>query len=58
MLWSIGNKEYIDGIMNKTVYNKILQRNVKQSSGKLGMLPSFIFKEDNDNKHTKEINKL
>ena len=54
----VGNMEYNHGIMNKTVYNKILKKNVKQSAEKLGMLPLFIFQEDNDSKHIAEISKL
>ena len=34
----VGNMEYTNGILNKTVYNKILKKNVKQNAEKLGML--------------------
>ena len=50
--------EYIDGIINKTVYNEVLKKNVEENAQKLGMLPSFIFEKYSDSKHTAEINKL
>lgn len=64
MLWGcmssqgVGTIHFIDGTMDKFVYNNILKQNVKQSAEKMGMMAGFMFQQDNDSKHTAEINKL
>jgi len=53
MSWSgVGNMEFIDGIMTKTVYLDILRRNLQESVRKLELGRRFVFQEDNDPKHT------
>lgn len=63
MLWGcmsakgVGNIQFIDNVMDKFVYNDILRKNVKQSAAKLDMLPTYMFQQDNDPKHTADLNK-
>ena len=53
MSWSgVGNVEFIDGIMTKTVNLDILRRNPQESVRKLELERRFVFQEDNDPKHT------
>ena len=54
----VGTIQFIDGTMDKHVYNNILKNNVKQSALKMGMPANYMFQQDNDSKHTAEINKL
>ena len=53
MAWSgVGNFEFVDGIMIKDIYIGILQRNLPDSVGKLGLGRRYTFLEDNDPKLT------
>lgn len=47
----IGNLVFIDGIMNKEGYLKILKENLKQSAAKMGIASTFKLYQDNDPKH-------
>ena len=47
----VGNLVFIDGIMDRFVYKKILEDNVLQSAVKLGIIDEFYFQQDNDPKH-------
>jgi len=51
----VGNFEFIDGIMDKYVYQGLLERNLKESVQKLHLGRRFIFQEDNDPKHTSKL---
>ena len=53
-----GNMQFIDGIMGMTVYFEILTKNIKQSAGKLGVLSTYVFQQDNDPKHKADIIKI
>ncbi|GFX88982.1 transposable element Tc1 transposase [Trichonephila clavipes] len=48
----VGKLVFIDGIMHKMAYLNILQNNLKESADNLGLGSNFIFKQDNDPKHT------
>lgn len=53
MSWSgVGDIEFIDGIMNKEVYQGILERKLSSSVRKSGLQRRFIFQKDGDPKHT------
>jgi transposase len=58
MIWGcvsyngVGNLEFIDGIMDKVAYKRILVENLESSREKLGLPSDFIFQQDNDPKHT------
>ena len=52
-----GNFHCIDGNLDQLGYNNILKANVKQSAAKLGLGRNFIFQQDNDPKHTAQINR-
>ncbi|KAJ4427525.1 hypothetical protein ANN_25173 [Periplaneta americana] len=54
----VGTIHFIDDNLNKWGYLNILKNNVKQSVEKMGLLASYMFQQDNDPKHTAEINKL
>lgn len=47
----IGNLVFINTIMNKDEYLKILKENLLQSAEKLGIKEDFYFYQDNDPKH-------
>lgn len=51
----VGNLVFIDGIMNKESYLKILSENLKQSAEKMGILSTFKLYQDNDPKHKAHI---
>ncbi|GFV54195.1 transposable element Tcb1 transposase [Trichonephila clavipes] len=51
----VGNLHFIDSIMNKYVYLDILNRNLRQSASKLGILGHFKLYQDNVPKHTADI---
>ena len=51
----VGNLVFIDGIMNRFEYLKILQDNLLPSVRKLGLGNNFVFQQDNDPKHTAKI---
>ena len=53
----VGYIHFIDGIIVKYVYNDILKKNVKQSTIKIGMPNVYMFQQDNDSKHTAELNR-
>ena len=50
--YGVGNLVFIDGIMDKFGYLKILRENLKASAEKMGISDSFHFYQDNDPKHT------
>lgn len=54
----VGTIHFIDDNLNKWGYLNILKNNVKQSVEKMGLSASYMFQQDNDPKHTAEINKL
>jgi hypothetical protein len=41
---------FIDGIMDKYVYNDILKKNVKESTIKIGMSYVYMFQQENNSK--------
>lgn len=47
----VGNLQYIQGNMDKTIYLNILKENLQASAEKLGIENSFHFYQDNDPKH-------
>jgi len=51
----VGNLVFIDRIMLKEDYLRIIQNNLKQSAQKMGMIAPFIFQRDNDPKHNATI---
>lgn len=57
MIWGcmsangVGNLEFIENIMDQTVYLNILKKNVQPSVQKLGIGSTFKFYQDNDLKH-------
>ena len=63
MIWGcisargVGNIHFIDGTMDKYVYNDIQKKNVKQIAIKMGMLNVHTFQQDNNSKHTSELNR-
>ena len=56
-LMVLGIIHYIDCILDKMGYLNILKCSVKQSAQKLRMPPGYIFQQDNEPKHTSQINK-
>jgi transposase len=52
---SIGNLEFIDGIMTGISYRSILDKNIFESARKIGLGRRFIFQQDSDPKHTSKI---
>ena len=50
-----GSLVYIDGIMTKESYLKILKQNVERSTWKLWIAEDFIIQQDNDPKHAARI---
>ena len=57
----VGKMEFIDsidGTIDKFVYNGILKRNGKLSAQKLGIPTSYMYQQDNDAKHTADLNKM
>lgn len=52
---SVGNSVFIDLTMNKWLYLKILNSNLKQSADKLDLEKSFILQQYNDPKHITHI---
>ncbi|GBM14283.1 hypothetical protein AVEN_128349-1 [Araneus ventricosus] len=48
----VENLVFIDGIMNHMVYLDIFHNNLKESAKNFGLDGNFIFKHDNDFKHT------
>lgn len=51
----VGNLVFIEGIMNKEGYLKILQDNLLQSAEKMGISKTFKFYQDNDPKHKSRL---
>ena len=51
----VGNLAIIEGILDKYKCMQILQDNLVQSAGKLGLEGNFHFQQDNDPKHTAYI---
>lgn len=51
----VGNLVFIESIMRKEDYLRILKKNLKPSVNKLGLDSSWIFQQDNDPKHTAKI---
>lgn len=47
----VGNLVFIDGIMDKMGYLKILKENLKQSADKMGIGDTFYLYQDHDPKH-------
>lgn len=54
----VGELVFIDEIMDKTLYLKILKENLQKSAQKLGIESEYYFQHDNDPKHTAEIVRL
>ncbi|OXA56016.1 Transposable element Tc1 transposase [Folsomia candida] len=53
----VGKLHFIDGIMNKDVYQSILQKNLLPSVRKLRIRGDYFFQQDNDPKHTAKSTK-
>ncbi len=53
----VGKLVWIDGIMDKDVYHKVLQHHAFPSAETLFPDKNYIFQQDNDPKHTAIINK-
>ena len=53
----VDNIHSIDGIMVKYVHNDILKKNGKQSTIKMGMSYFYMFQQENNSKHTAELNR-
>jgi len=51
----VGSMEFIDNIMTKEVYLKILKSNLTQSINELQLGTNYLFQQDNDPKHTAKI---
>lgn len=51
----VGQLVFVEGIMKKEGYLKILQNNVRQSAEKLGIRDTFKFYQDNDPKHAARV---
>jgi len=52
----VGPLVLIDGIMRKEQYLTILQQNLKEGIGNMGLADEkFILKQDNDPKHTSHL---
>ena len=51
----VGELVFIDGIMDKIAYKKILEENLKKSAEVLELGNNYYFQQDNDPKHTAEI---
>jgi transposase len=51
----VGSLEIINGTMTGISYRDILDRNLKESARKLGILDDFVFQQDNDPKHTSRV---
>ena len=47
----VGKLVLVHGIMEKEDYNKILEKNVHESTHKLSLGRNFVFQQDNDPKH-------
>lgn len=50
----VGNLHFIDGIMDKHLYKRILSEHLEDSRLKLNLPDNFIFQQDNDPKHTSQ----
>ena len=48
----VGSLVFIESIMDKYLYKRILSENLLVSKEKLGLNDDFIFQQDNDPKHT------
>ncbi|KAF7697638.1 Transposable element Tc1 transposase [Cucumispora dikerogammari] len=48
----VGKLVFIESIMDKYQYKRILTANLKSSAKKMGIQDDFIFQQDNDPKHT------
>jgi hypothetical protein len=63
MIWGcisareLGNIHFIDGIMDKYVYNGILKKNVKEITIKMGMPYVYMFQQNKNTKHNAELNR-
>lgn len=61
MVWAcmsangVGNLEFIETTMDKTIYLNLLKSNLLQSADKLGIRRDFRFYQDNDPKHKSGI---
>lgn len=61
MVWAcmsaagVGNLEFIESTMDKTVYLNILKSNLLESAENLGIREDFRFYQDNDPKHKSGI---
>lgn len=56
MAWNgVGTMQFIDEIMTKEVYQRILETNLFASARKLRIRNRFIFQQDSDPKHTAKI---
>ncbi|GBO07966.1 hypothetical protein AVEN_100182-1 [Araneus ventricosus] len=54
----VGISVFIDGIMDKMKYLDMLNKNLKQSAQKLSLGSNLICQQDNDLRHTAEIEKI
>ena len=63
MVWScfshngVGNLCFIENIMEQLCYCEILQKNLLQSSKKVGLEKTLVFQYDNDSEHSARITK-
>ncbi|KAI5151381.1 hypothetical protein ENBRE01_2103 [Enteropsectra breve] len=48
----VGRLTFIDGIMDRFKYKRIMCKNLEQSCDMLGLYDDFLFQQDNDPKHT------